>query len=142
MMALISLLADASAAAESVQDLPVAPQELSSPLGSVALLTTEIGIAVIVLGLLLCVLRLLLGPHIADRALAVDTIAVHLIALVVLFTIRVDTLLYFDGVLTLSLLGFATTVAAAQFIVRRRLRQAGVREDPPINDPGSEEVRP
>jgi multisubunit Na+/H+ antiporter MnhF subunit len=93
-------------------------------------LTTEISIVIVIAGILLCVLRMLKGPHLADRALAADTIAVHLVALIVLLTIRFDTLAFFDGALIVSLLGFTTTVAMAQFIIRRRLRQVGAHEQP------------
>ena len=41
----------------------------------------DASIVVVVAGFLLCVARLLRGPHLADRALAVDTIAIHVIAL-------------------------------------------------------------
>jgi multisubunit Na+/H+ antiporter MnhF subunit len=101
-------------------------------------LVTEVSIVVAVAGILLCVLRMLRGPHLADRALAADTIAVHLVALIALLTIRYDTLAFFDGALIVSLLGFATTVAMGQFIIRRRLRQAGVHEQPASPAAGEE----
>jgi multicomponent K+:H+ antiporter subunit F len=85
-------------------------------------LTTELGIVLITGGILLCLYRLVRGPHLADRALALDTIAIHLIGLVILLTLRLDSLVLFDGVLVLSLLGFAGTVAVAQYIARPHLR--------------------
>ena len=91
---------------------------------------TEVGIVVIVVGILLGIGRLLRGPHLADRALAVDTIAVHLIGLVILFTIRLDSLVLFDGILVLSLLGFAGTIAVAQYIARPHLRRRFRRDVP------------
>jgi multicomponent K+:H+ antiporter subunit F len=88
--------------------------------------TVDFGIVVVFAGMIICLARLLRGPHLADRALAADALMTHLVALVLLFTIRAETLLLFDGVLVLSLLGFVTTVAAAQYIVRpnvSRLRE-------------------
>ena len=88
--------------------------------------TVDFGILVVFVGMVLCLMRILRGPHLADRALAADALMTHLVALVLLFTIRAETLLLFDGVLVLSLLGFVTIVAAAQYIVRpnvRRLRE-------------------
>jgi multicomponent K+:H+ antiporter subunit F len=79
----------------------------------------DFGILVIVLGMFLCIVRLLRGPHLADRALAVDTIAVHLIGLVILLTLRLNSLVLFDGALVLSLLGFAGTIAVSQYIIRK-----------------------
>jgi multicomponent K+:H+ antiporter subunit F len=84
----------------------------------------DLGVVVVFAGMLLCVARLLKGPHLADRALAADTLATHLMALLILFTMRSGTLLLFDGVLVLALLGFLTTVAFAQHILRARMRQA------------------
>jgi multisubunit Na+/H+ antiporter MnhF subunit len=86
-------------------------------------LAVDFGIVVMVLGILLCVGRLLLGPHLADRALALDTVAIHLIGLVILLTLRLDSLVLMDGVLVLSLLGFAGTIAVAQYIARPHLQR-------------------
>ena len=93
-------------------------------------------VSLIVLGIFICGIRLVRGPHLADRALAVDTIAVHLVAVVVLLTMRLNLLLLIDGALVLSLLGFAGTVATAQFIVRRRARPTAARS---VLDEASEE---
>ena len=101
----------------------------------------DFGIVVVVVGMGLCVGRLLRGPHLADRALSADALITHLMALVILFTIRTESLLMFDGVLVLALLGFVTTVAAAQYIVRphlRRLReQSGAVADTHTAEEGS-----
>lgn len=87
------------------------------------------GIVVIIIGMLLCVARLLRGPHLTDRAVSVDTLTVHLVALVVLLTMRAGTLAFFDGALALSVLGFVSAVAMGQFVIRRRLRELNVREE-------------
>ena len=92
--------------------------------------TVDFGIVVVLAGMVLCLARVLRGPHLADRALSADALITHLVGLVLLFTIRAETLLLFDGALVLSLLGFVTTVAAAQYIVRRRLRRARERPHP------------
>lgn len=91
----------------------------------------DLGVVLVFAGMVICVARILRGPHLADRALAADAVMTHLVALVLLFTIRAETLLLFDGVLILSLLGFVTTVAAAQYILRphvRPLREPAARE--------------
>lgn len=86
--------------------------------------TMDLGIVVVFAGMLLCVARLLRGPHLADRALAADTLATHLMTVLVLFTMRSGTLLLFDGVVVLALLGFLTTVAFSQHILRSYARRA------------------
>jgi multicomponent K+:H+ antiporter subunit F len=90
----------------------------------------DLGILVIVAGIVLCIHRILRGPHLADRALALDTIAIHLIGLVILLTIRFGSLVFFDGALILSLLGFAGTIAVAQYIGRMHLRRKTGRHMP------------
>ena len=55
--------------------------------GQLVVVTAEIGIVLIVAGMIGGIYRLLRGPHLSDRALAVDTIAIQLIGLVILLTI-------------------------------------------------------
>jgi multisubunit Na+/H+ antiporter MnhF subunit len=85
--------------------------------------TVELGIVVVAIGVLACIIRLFRGPHLADRAIALDTIAVHVIGFVILLTLRIDSLVLFDGALVLSLVGFAGTVAVAQYIIRPHRRR-------------------
>jgi multicomponent K+:H+ antiporter subunit F len=94
----------------------------------------DVGILTVAAGVLVCVVRLFRGPHLADRAVALDTLAVHMVAFVILLTLRIDSLVLFDGALVLSLVGFASTVAVAQYIMRshrRRTHRPGnpVRQD-------------
>ena len=85
--------------------------------------TLDLGIVIIALGTCACIFRIVYGPHLADRAVGADTLAIHLIVLIGLLTMRLRTIVFFDGVLVLSLLGFAGTVAMAQFIARPHLRR-------------------
>jgi multisubunit Na+/H+ antiporter MnhF subunit len=85
----------------------------------------DVGFVVVIVGIALCTVRVLRGPHLADRAAAVDTIAVQLVGLVVLLTLRQGSLALFDGVLVLSMIGFAGSVGMAQYMIRRAVaRQA------------------
>ena len=94
----------------------------------------QIGLVLMLLGIALSLVRLIRGPGLWDRALAADTIAVLLIGFVILLAMRIHSLMLVDGVLVLSLLGFAGTVAVGQFIIRRHVRrklrlQKGLREE-------------
>lgn len=80
--------------------------------------TVEVGIVMVAIGIVACLIRLVRGPHLADRAIALDTIAIHVIGFVILLTLRINSLVLFDGALVLSLVGFAGTVAVAQYIIR------------------------
>jgi len=68
--------------------------------------------------LVLCAWRLLRGPEATDRALALDTMYINLVALVVLLGMRYDTELYFEAALLIALLGFVSTVALARYLSR------------------------
>ena len=62
--------------------------------------------------------RLLRGPALPDRILALDTLYVNTIALLVLFGIQHDTQLLFEAALVVALLGFIGTVALSKYLTR------------------------
>jgi multicomponent K+:H+ antiporter subunit F len=68
--------------------------------------------------LLLCAWRLLRGPELPDRVLALDTMYVNIVALVVLLGLRQGTKLFFEAALLIALLGFVATVALARYLAR------------------------
>jgi len=70
------------------------------------------------LALLCSLYRLLRGPGLPDRILALDTLYVNTIALLVLFGIQHDTQLLFEAALVVALLGFVGTVALAKYVTR------------------------
>ena len=86
--------------------------ELFAPL----LYAVVIGMVVTGGGMLLCLFRLMAGPTLADRVIAADLFALHVIAAVVLLTIYLGDDTYFGSVLGISLIGFASTVGFAQLI--------------------------
>jgi multicomponent K+:H+ antiporter subunit F len=70
------------------------------------------------LAMLLCGWRLLRGPTLPDRVLALDTLYVNVVAFVVLLGIRQGTGLYFEAALLIALLGFVSTVALGRYLQR------------------------
>ncbi|HLL10552.1 MAG TPA: K+/H+ antiporter subunit F [Rubrivivax sp.] len=70
------------------------------------------------LALLLCVWRLLRGPEVIDRVLALDTMYINVVALVVLIGIRLASAMFFEAALLIALLGFASTVALSRYLSR------------------------
>ena len=74
--------------------------------------------AAFALALLLNVWRLLRGPSLPDRILALDTLYVNALALVVLLGLQGLTKAYFEVALLIGLLGFVGTVALAKFLLR------------------------
>jgi multisubunit Na+/H+ antiporter MnhF subunit len=69
----------------------------------------------------LTVIRLVLGPRAADRAIALDTITMVFIGIVCVLCIVWDSDLYFDAVWILTLVGFLGSVAIARYLERGRL---------------------
>ncbi|ATC99006.1 MAG: K+/H+ antiporter subunit F [Pseudoalteromonas spongiae] len=74
--------------------------------------------AMIGVSLLLNLWRLILGPSVPDRILALDTMYINSIALIVLYGIKVASELYFEAALLIAMLGFVSTVAICKFLLR------------------------
>ena len=68
--------------------------------------------------MLLNLYRLALGPDIADRVLALDTLSVNAVALIVLIGIALGSDLYFEAALLIAMLGFVSTVAFCKYLLR------------------------
>lgn len=68
--------------------------------------------------LLLAVARLVQGPSLPDRVLALDTLYINAIALVILYGIWRGTELFFEVALLIAVLGFVSTVAVAKYMLR------------------------
>jgi multicomponent K+:H+ antiporter subunit F len=75
-------------------------------------------IAMFCIALLLSCWRLLAGPDVLDRVLALDTLYVNALALVVLLGLKFRTQVYFEAALVIAMLGFVGTVVTARFVSR------------------------
>jgi multicomponent K+:H+ antiporter subunit F len=62
--------------------------------------------------------RLIKGPSVPDRILALDTLYINAIALLVLLGIYLASPLYFEAALLIALMGFVGTVALCKFLLR------------------------
>ncbi len=82
---------------------------------STALLLVSIMIA---LALLLSLWRLIRGPSIADRILALDTLYINGIALIIILGMYMGSPLYFEAALLIALLGFVSTAALCKYLLR------------------------
>ncbi|RMD73002.1 MAG: cation transporter [Chloroflexi bacterium] len=75
---------------------------------------------IVAISMVLCTARLLMGPSIPDRAMAFDTLMVHVVALVALYVVVTDQLALVDAILVVAVLGFLSTVAIARYIEEGR----------------------
>ena len=78
----------------------------------------SIAIGLFVLAWVLNLGRLIFGPSLPDRVLALDTMYINSIALIVLYGIQQSSKLYFEAAMLIALIGFVSTVAVAKYITR------------------------
>jgi multicomponent K+:H+ antiporter subunit F len=76
------------------------------------------GFAALALALALNLWRLVRGPGVADRILALDTMVINTIGLIVLAGIAGGSGTSFEAALLLAMVGFVGTVAYAKFCLR------------------------
>lgn len=77
-----------------------------------------VALAAISLAMLLNLWRLLRGPDLPDRIIALDTLYINTIALLVLLGIHFDSLVYFEVSLLIAIMGFIGTVAFSKYVLR------------------------
>lgn len=81
-------------------------------------LAVPVALALLAVALLLNLWRLVEGPDLPDRVLALDTMYVNAIGVVVLFGVYLDTAIYFEAALIIAMMGFVGTVALAKYLLR------------------------
>jgi multicomponent K+:H+ antiporter subunit F len=72
----------------------------------------------ILLAMVCCTARLVIGPSAHDRVLALDTLWMCAMQAALMLGIRFASDLYFDAAMLIALLGFVSTVAIAKFLMR------------------------
>ncbi|HLW04342.1 MAG TPA: K+/H+ antiporter subunit F [Azoarcus sp.] len=85
-----------------------------------ALLSFSIAFALVSVSaaMLLCTLRLLIGPAAQDRVLALDTLWMCVMMLALVLGIRFSNQTYFEVALLIALIGFVSSIALAKFLMR------------------------
>lgn len=63
--------------------------------------------------------RLVVGPTLADRVVALDGLVITLVSAIALDAARTGSGLFVDAVVVIALVGFVGTTAAARFIEER-----------------------
>ena len=74
--------------------------------------------AMMAISLVLNLWRLIVGPSVPDRILALDTMFINTIALIILYGMSMGTGLYFEAALLIAMLGFVSTVAVCKYLLR------------------------
>lgn len=76
--------------------------------------------AMLTAAFLLAFVRLVRGPSVPDRVVALDMIAVVVVAIVATYNVAADRPALFDAAIVLALVAFLGTVAFARYVERSR----------------------
>ncbi|MCT2538200.1 Na(+)/H(+) antiporter subunit F1 [Aquibacillus koreensis] len=84
------------------------------------MLETTLWIVLVMLSIavLLCFIRVVKGPTMSDRILAIDLLGINMIGIIGLIMIIQDTLVYVDVLLVLGIIAFIGSIALSKFIER------------------------
>ncbi|QBX34829.1 pH regulation protein F [Paracoccus liaowanqingii] len=83
-----------------------------------------LGFVLVILGVTLATIRLVIGPTLADRIVALDMMTVQLVAFGGLAALQARSAAFLDVAVVLALVGFLATVCLARYLERRILLTA------------------
>lgn len=78
-----------------------------------------VAMPLLMIAVVLTTVRLVMGPKIADRVVALDTLGILGIGIIAVYAIATDTPLLIDAAAILALISFLSTVAFAYHLQRR-----------------------
>lgn len=82
----------------------------------------EIMLAIMGVSLIICFVRLYLGPNPPNRTVAFDTITSHAIGIFALFAMRSNAPALLDAAIVTAVLGFVGTIMFARYIEQSNLQ--------------------
>jgi multicomponent Na+:H+ antiporter subunit F len=80
---------------------------------------SQAALGLLLVGMLLAVIRLIRGPNLGDRILALDMITVLATGFIGGVAVLTGFSLYIDIAIALALIGFLSTVALARYLMSR-----------------------
>lgn len=85
-------------------------------------IAVDLSFILVMLGVVFAFVRLVIGPSLSDRVVALDMMTVLLVSFCGLYAILSDDTAFIDVAIVLALVGFLATVALARFVERRKAR--------------------
>jgi multicomponent Na+:H+ antiporter subunit F len=79
----------------------------------------EITFILLLVSMVIAFVRLVRGPSMPDRIVALDLLTLPAVGVIALFAIREDQPVFLDAAIALALVAFLGTVAYARFLERR-----------------------
>lgn len=77
-----------------------------------------LALTLFMLAIVLLLYRVIKGPSLPDRAIALDTIGVNLISAIAIVSIVLNTKAFLEAILILGILAFIGTIAFSKYIER------------------------
>lgn len=81
-------------------------------------LILTVGLSLFILAILLALYRIIKGPSMPDRVVALDMIGVNLISGVAVFSVILGTHVFLEVILIVGILAFISTIALSRFVER------------------------
>lgn len=81
---------------------------------------TPIVLVMLAVAILIALVRLLAGPSLPDRVVAMDLIGILTVGLIVVIAAATEYRALLDAAIVIALVGFVATVAYARFVERER----------------------
>ncbi len=107
-----------------------------SPVLTIAI---DICFVLVMLGVVGAFVRLVRGPSLPDRIVALDMMTILIVSFCGLYAIQSGETAFVDVAIVLALIGFLATVALARFVERRQIRDD--RGKPPSSPSPGEGVK-
>lgn len=82
----------------------------------------DVAFVMVMLGVAFAFVRLILGPSLPDRIVALDMMTVLIVSFCGLYAILSEDTAFVDVAIVLALVGFLATVALARYVERRNTR--------------------
>lgn len=77
---------------------------------------SNIALFFLILTLVAAMYRIVVGPTVADRVVALDAMTVHVLGIIIVYAIKRDTTDFLDSALVIGILSFLSTVVIAKFM--------------------------
>ena len=90
----------------------------------------EITFILLLVSMVIAFVRLVRGPSMPDRIVALDLLTLLAVGVIALFAIREDQPVFLDAAIALALVAFLGTVAYARFLERRGRHLRKTEEEP------------
>lgn len=78
----------------------------------------QAALVVLSVAILLCLIRIIRGPTMSDRVIALDSIGINLISVTAVMAVLLRTTAFMEIILLIGILSFVGTIAFSKFIER------------------------